>query len=93
MCLHSVNGLLLHFSYQQSSAFVTSLMVLLLLSSLQVLADLDVPHYHHELVKDAVELGFEQPDKMDKVAALLAHLSNSGVITTTQMTMVREDKA
>jgi len=53
----------------------------------QVLADLDVPHYHHELVKDAVELGFEQPDKMDKIAALLAHLSNSGVITTTQMTM------
>ena len=58
----------------------------------QVLADLDAPHYHHELVKDAVELGFEQPDKMDKVAALLAHLSNSGVITTTQMTMVRKDK-
>lgn len=56
---------------------------------LQVLKDLAVPHYHHELVKDAVELSFDQPGSGgDVIATLLAALSASGVISSTQMAQV-----
>jgi programmed cell death protein 4 len=63
--------------------------VLLLLLSHQVLKDLGLPHFHHELVKAAVELSFEQPDKAGTLAGLLRQLSESGVISSTQMAQVR----
>ncbi|WIA38524.1 hypothetical protein OEZ86_001845 [Tetradesmus obliquus] len=50
-----------------------------------VLKDLGLPHFHHELVKAAVELGFEYPDKAQQLTGLLRQLSGSGVISSTQM--------
>eukprot|EP00879_Flechtneria_rotunda_P002298 GHRR01002491.1.p1 GENE.GHRR01002491.1~~GHRR01002491.1.p1 ORF type:complete len:322 (+),score=143.64 GHRR01002491.1:106-966(+) len=50
-----------------------------------VLQDLGLPHYHHELVKEAVELMFEHPDKAAQLTALLRQLSESGVISSTQL--------
>jgi programmed cell death protein 4 len=50
-----------------------------------VLKDLGLPHYHHELVKAAVELSFEYPDRAHQFAALLRQLSETGVISSTQM--------
>jgi DNA-binding PadR family transcriptional regulator len=54
----------------------------------QVLQDLALPHYHHELVKAAVELLFEYPDKAGPLSGLLKQLSEQGVITSTQMEQV-----
>jgi hypothetical protein len=54
-----------------------------------VLKDLGLPHFHHELVKAAVELSFEYPDKAGALAGLLRQLSESGVISSTQMAQVR----
>eukprot|EP00878_Enallax_costatus_P006760 GHUV01007086.1.p1 GENE.GHUV01007086.1~~GHUV01007086.1.p1 ORF type:complete len:655 (+),score=257.56 GHUV01007086.1:532-2496(+) len=50
-----------------------------------VLQDLGLPHFHHELVKAAVELSFEHPDKSQQFAALLRQLSETGVISSTQL--------
>lgn len=50
-----------------------------------VLQDLALPHYHHELVKAAVELLFEYPGKAAPLSGLLKQLSEQGVITSTQM--------
>lgn len=60
--------------------------------SVQVLQDLALPHFHHELVKAAVELSFEHPDKAQQFAGLLKHLSETGVITSTQMAQVSRQK-
>ena len=53
-----------------------------------MLQDLALPHYHHELVKAAVELLFEYPDKAGPLSGLLKQLSEQGVITSTQMAQV-----
>ncbi|KAF6262938.1 armadillo-type protein [Scenedesmus sp. NREL 46B-D3] len=50
-----------------------------------VLQDLGLPHFHHELVKAAVEQGFGYPDKAGQLAGLLRQLSERGVISSTQM--------
>lgn len=50
-----------------------------------VLQDLGLPHFHHDLVKAAVELSFEHPDKSQQFAGLLRQLSETGVISSTQM--------
>jgi hypothetical protein len=55
----------------------------------QVLQDLALPHYHHELVKAAVEQLFEHPEKAPALRGLLRQLSDTGVITSTQMAQVR----
>lgn len=57
-------------------------------SFLQVLQDLGLPHFHHELVKAAVELSFEHPDKAQQLTALLRQLSETGVISSTQLAQV-----
>lgn len=54
-----------------------------------MLQDLALPHYHHEFVKAAVELLFEYPDKATPLTVLLKSLSETGVITSTQMAQVR----
>ncbi|KAI8472184.1 MAG: armadillo-type protein [Monoraphidium minutum] len=52
----------------------------------QVLRDLGVPHYHHELVKEALEIGFERPaPAMERVGDLLRDLSACGALSSTQM--------
>jgi hypothetical protein len=56
--------------------------------SCQVLGDLNMPHYHHELVKEAVEAGFDKPGSMAAVARLLRDLSESGNISSTQLAQV-----
>jgi hypothetical protein len=55
----------------------------------QVLQDLALPHYHHEFVKAAVERLFEQPSKAAQLTGLLRQLSETGLITSTQMAQVR----
>lgn len=54
-----------------------------------MLQDLALPHYHHEFVKAAVERVFDTPGKAPQLAGLLRTLSESGVITSTQMAQVR----
>ncbi|GBF95677.1 hypothetical protein Rsub_08659 [Raphidocelis subcapitata] len=52
----------------------------------QVLRDLAVPHYHHELVKEALELGFERAaPAMERIGDLLRDLSARGALSSTQL--------
>lgn len=51
----------------------------------QVLSELDLPHYHHELVKGAVEEVFAHPEAAPSLAGLLRNLSETGVVSSTQM--------
>lgn len=50
-----------------------------------VLSELDLPHYHHELVKGAVEEVFAHPEAAPSLAGLLRNLSETGVVSSTQM--------
>ena len=45
------------------------------------LAELGVPHYHHEFVKRALLAGFETPRAAPALLSLLAHLGDSNQIT------------
>lgn len=45
------------------------------------LAELSVPHYHHEFVKRALVSAFENPKAAPSFLALLAHLGDSNQIT------------
>lgn len=45
------------------------------------LAELSVPHYHHEFVKRALVAAFEEPKAAPALLALLAHLGDSNQIT------------
>ncbi|MEW5305770.1 MAG: hypothetical protein WDW36_008288 [Sanguina aurantia] len=46
---------------------------------------LSVPFFHHELVKQAVQLGMGQPAHQEALVALLARLTASGEVTVSQM--------
>jgi hypothetical protein len=50
-----------------------------------VLKDLGLPHFHHELVKISVELLFENPNKVGQLTNMLRQLSETGVVSSTQM--------
>ncbi|GAX79614.1 hypothetical protein CEUSTIGMA_g7055.t1 [Chlamydomonas eustigma] len=50
------------------------------------LSELGVPSYHHEAVKQALELAFENVSHTECVTALLHSWSDSGVVNSTQMT-------
>ncbi|KAF8061907.1 MRF1 [Scenedesmus sp. PABB004] len=58
-----------------------------------VLKDMDLPHYHHELVKAAVEMVFGSPARAPQLAGLLRQLSETGVISSTQMAQARRPRA
>ena len=49
------------------------------------LVELGVPHYHHEVVKTAVELSFEDPARQAPLTALLDRLVASAEVTSTQL--------
>ncbi|MEW5308264.1 MAG: hypothetical protein WDW38_000237 [Sanguina aurantia] len=46
---------------------------------------LSVPFFHHELVKQAVQLGMGNPTHQEALVALLARLTASGEVTVSQM--------
>lgn len=50
------------------------------------ISELAVPHYHHEVVKQALELGFEEEASFGRLMALLKSLGTSGEVSLTQMT-------
>ena len=45
--------------------------------------DLDVPHFHHEIVYEAIQIALENgtEDSLTAVANLLKHLSDATMIT------------
>lgn len=51
------------------------------LQAARCLAELGVPHYHHEFVKRALVAGFEVPKAAPALLALLKHLGDSNQIT------------
>lgn len=52
--------------------------------------DLDVPHFHHEIVYEAIQIALENgsEDAMTAVTNLLKHLSDASMITDEQMVAV-----
>jgi len=50
--------------------------------------DLDVPHFHHEIVYEAVQIAFENgtSNGMNAIVDLLKHLYDCGMLTVDQMT-------
>ena len=52
-----------------------------LLQAARCLAELGVPHYHHEFVKRALLAAFENPKAAPALLSLLAHLGDSNQIT------------
>ena len=50
------------------------------------LAELGVPHYHHEFVKRALLAAFENPKAAPVLLSLLAHLGDSNQITQVRFT-------
>lgn len=51
------------------------------LQAARCLAELGVPHYHHEFVKRALLAAFENPKAAPALLSLLAHLGDSNQIT------------
>ncbi|CAL5223519.1 g6048 [Coccomyxa viridis] len=49
------------------------------------LRSLDAPHYHHELTKRALLAAFEKPDQAPALLQLLQRLTDTGVVSQTQL--------
>lgn len=49
------------------------------------LSRLSVPFFHHELVKQAVHKGMEQPNQVDHVINLLKKMSDSNEVNSSQL--------
>lgn len=59
--------------------------------AVRCLRDLEVPHFHHELVYEATVMVLEKADQRSAtmMCELLQHMSNSTVITQDQFNKVR----
>mmetsp|Transcript_58763 Transcript_58763/g.187497 ORF Transcript_58763/g.187497 Transcript_58763/m.187497 type:complete len:703 (-) Transcript_58763:1595-3703(-) len=53
----------------------------------RLLRELNVPFFHHELVKKAVILGLEEAGAKEKVAVLLSSLAESGEVSASQVSL------
>lgn len=53
--------------------------------------DLDVPHFHHEITFEAVQIALENgtDSVINEILALLKHFSDCGMISVDQMNTVR----
>ena len=53
--------------------------------------DLDVPHFHHEITFESVQIALENGNDtvINEILALLKHFSDCGMISVDQMTTVR----
>lgn len=49
--------------------------------------DLDVPHFHHEIVYEAIQKALEDGDLIQKIIAMLKHLQATGILTVDQLSM------
>jgi programmed cell death protein 4 len=56
----------------------------------RILHSLSVPYFHHELVKQAIQLGIEMPETIAAIGLLLNDLCQSGDITRSQLLMGME---
>ena len=52
--------------------------------------DLDVPHFHHEIVYEAIQIALEDGTKyvLNGITDLLKHLSDAAMVTVDQMNVV-----
>ena len=55
--------------------------------------DLDVPHFHHEIVYEAIQIAFESgtDNIMEAIVNLLKHFFDCGMLTIDQMNTVRTE--